>query len=165
MALFLLGLILSIPAAIVANILTPKVRSWYASRSLNNRQRKIERIQNELKSISDLRNGPVAEMTAYCTRLIIGTIGNFSFAVIFNVSFVAADTNSKALGKPFSAIVGLMGVITLWVAAYAGLKVQGRLMKIYKFSRYEVKVNRQLQELQRSSADSGLDSGDDTLAV
>jgi O-antigen/teichoic acid export membrane protein len=46
--LTIVGLILMFPAAIVANILTPKLQNWWAQRSLSSLKKRIDTIDKQL---------------------------------------------------------------------------------------------------------------------
>jgi hypothetical protein len=83
MILFLAGLILSIPVAIIANLCTPWVKTQYATRNSARRQKRINKITRDVARIELYRRAPVNQFVAYVTYRVIRAIGNFSFPVLF----------------------------------------------------------------------------------
>jgi hypothetical protein len=47
----ILALILAIPMAVLANMLTPRVQNWWASTSVKRRQKRIARLQGQLNAL------------------------------------------------------------------------------------------------------------------
>ena len=142
---FWVGLLLSIPMAIAANLVTPKIQRWLETSSKRRAIEKTNDLQAEYQRISDYVNNP-HEFTSYLLFVIIRTtlIGSV-VGIIVSLAYAAAQLSSTfyyrsnlggliyASAQIISIIGALMIVNTCRVAASTWYKVKN-------FDRYQQTV-------------------------
>lgn len=155
MTLFVLGLVLSIPVAVVANLCTPWVRTIYATRGAARKRKRIKRIKKDLKRVGHYRNCPANELTAYVATRIIRVVGNFCFPVIFlGAALFVKELSSTSKSGPVSfslsaevAVMLILSIISLFAAVFNGLNARRFFRSIYSFDSYRKDLEAQLERL------------------
>lgn len=147
MLLFFLGLIAAVPIGIAVNLCTPWVQARLAARSSRRRQRQLAQLHKEMALVAKYRDGKSNLTVAFGTRFLIETIGNFAFAVIFNV-VAAIALMSKGQNAAFFAFwFGIAGWVALVVAAAKAIRFEMFLRDIYDTERYDRKTRERLSKL------------------
>jgi hypothetical protein len=102
-----LALVLAVPLAVLANVLTPKVQSWYSTTSLNRVNKRLMQLTLRLKLSEELWTFTPAEWELYgegyrrLRATIFGIVGLFYFIAY---CFETADGIRHFLGGPIVKI-------------------------------------------------------------
>ena len=94
--------ILTIPLSIVANLLTPKLKDWWASRSINSLKVRIEDKKNEIFIIQGLVNNTKGLISFMFLRL---SFILFSIIVLIPIFYLLAGNGSNTIIKFTSLII------------------------------------------------------------
>jgi hypothetical protein len=177
-ALFLLGLLLSLPASILANIYTPRVQNWLAERSLVRSTRRVEALREEVALVTSYRQEP-----AKCQEFLLGTVLRAIYATsvggIVAVGFFIAGQASTAIVYPrfyvpytilrFSVsdlltmlgqLVGLLTALFLVRVCSSSLQVLNRVQNFTKYQKAVDAVLSKLEERQPATPSLEEDSND-----
>jgi hypothetical protein len=166
--LFILGLLLSIPLSIIANIYTPTVKNWLAKRSVTRAKSRVDQLTKELDLISLYRQdrGKLQELllsnilrAIYATSvggilaatlfLAAQTIQEVQYPYFFIPSTVARFTLSEALVTLGYSVIVLVALLTVRICTTA----LQTLNRVWSFESYERNTQAILEEL-RSKASS-----------
>lgn len=154
MILFILGLVLSIPLAVLANLCTPWIRIWFANRNASRRAKRIEKIKIEILEVSEYRNGSPILMIAYTGRGIIATIANFTAAVVSVVGFFIGWFASSSISilslsetSGVTLFFGILSIIIIPVSVYQASRFEASLDRVEHFDKYKLKIAKQLSKL------------------
>jgi hypothetical protein len=90
---FVLGLVLGIPLAILANLLTPRVQTWLAMQSERRKRVRIDHIYQDLAKGFILREDPSAAVGYIAPFLAILTIEAVLAASVLAISTVTAPNS------------------------------------------------------------------------
>lgn len=149
MLLFVLGLVASVPLAILANLVTPAVRDALAARLASRRQARVRELRKEMALIAEYRDGGNNRALAHLARQIIYTIGNFTLAVLLNVTAFVSIASPKASIQSGAGQLALLGFIMLLVSMSVAIRTETLCRKIYDvkwYGRYTARVLRKLGE-------------------
>jgi hypothetical protein len=147
MTLFVLGIIISIPAAILANILTPRVIAWFAIRNSNYKARKIYRLKREFEYISSRHMALPSEAAAFVAHRVLNSVMDFAFAIIANAFYLTAYARYIKTDPAFSGALAIVSIAAFFLAVYRISRTQRVLRYIYHFDKYKQRTERELQEL------------------
>lgn len=134
---FLLGLFLSLPLAITANILTPKFEKFLSQRNQKIPRRRLEKIKKEFSQIKDYTENRTL-LTEYLLVVLIKSIA-LGFLIIFWAQFFEFLRVS-----PFSTLFILLGSIAIANWNLDALKVYSN---VKNFDEYEKKRNENLIQI------------------
>jgi MFS family permease len=161
-ALFLLGLLLSLPASILANIYTPKIQNWLAERSIMRSAKRIDALREEIALVSSYREAPM-KFHEFLLGTVLRAIYITSVGGIVAAGFFIAGQASTAIVYPrfyipytllrFSVsdlltmmgqLVGLLTALFLVRICSSSLQV---LNRVRNFTRYRGSVEGVLNRL------------------
>jgi len=100
----ILALMLAVPLAVLANLLTPTIRDWYSTTSLNRLRRRITELDYKLGASLLQWTFTAAEWETYgqghrrAQSTSVGLSGLFS---LISTAFAIADEINRAHGSPF----------------------------------------------------------------
>jgi hypothetical protein len=130
--LALLALILMLPVAVLANLLTPMLKNWWAERSVASLKKRIEKLEKQLADYG--QNYPLLTPTEHhILRGIeaighLGTVGVQLTAIIIMVAvlvepltFITHDRLQLAFRMPLF-VLGLVAVLFSFVVEFIVLK-------------------------------------------
>jgi hypothetical protein len=149
MLLFLLGLLASVPLAILANMLTPRVTTAFAERSAKRRRARIAKIRREMARTSEYRDGPPGVVIAFLIKKLTVVVLFVGFSVIFNTAIGAVMLNQnpgRYLSGTQTAAV-FMGVVTLVIAEIRANDLVEQCRRIYNVEWYARRTARELRKL------------------
>lgn len=153
MTLFLLGLLLSVPLAIAANLLTPWVSTTLAQRSAKRRQQRIRTILKEYRQVTAYRNGTGNAWAARIAAEMVSSVLSLAVAVIFWAPAVA-----RFKPDPFAPYHvtwwNWTGFAVLAWASFACFRTMSMCARVYSPRWYERRTARQLRRLGAPPADS-----------
>jgi hypothetical protein len=148
MALFLLGLLASVPLAILANLLTPRVSTALAKRNTSRRQARIEKIHSQAELVEAYRDSPSLAVAAFARRLGF-CVSEWAAAVLLNVGSALFLMNPHDLGAAVNVWIW-MGFVVLVLAEHDVLGVVLLSKKITDAEWYAERTARQLRRLGES---------------
>jgi hypothetical protein len=151
MLLFLLGLVASVPLAVLANLLTPVVTTGLATHSARRRQTRIMKIRKEIARVERYRDGPVNMLVAYLAIRIIGVVGNFAFTVLFTVIGVGAILSQQQSAHAPGYATYICGLIGLAGSVYYSARIVRFCRKILNPKWYARLTTRELARLGEAS--------------
>jgi hypothetical protein len=89
------GLILMLPVAIVANILTPKLKNWWAERSITSTQKRIEALEKHLADcLSKYGQLSDGEDSILKGIVALGMFGVFSLTMVVGIFLEVVTRNN-----------------------------------------------------------------------
>jgi hypothetical protein len=145
--LFVLGLVASVPLAIVANLLTPRVATALAERNAERREERIRRLRREYAQVTAYRNGTSNMMAARIMSRILRALALFAFAVIFNLVTVVATLSQAPFPSSALALCAVCGVASVALATYESISAGNLCGKVYQPRLYEERTVYELGKL------------------
>lgn len=146
MILFVLGLVASVPLAILANIVTPYAQTAITNRSERRIEHRLAEIDKELKEIQSYRRSVYNEFIAYCSRKIIYFIVQFTLVGVVDILAVVAMANTNVTFK-LSTPLAIVAVVATFLAIMDAQRTISYIYKISNFDRYQEKVTQELAKL------------------
>ncbi|MDI9634515.1 hypothetical protein QQ054_02015 [Oscillatoria amoena NRMC-F 0135] len=126
---FILGLLLSLPLAIVANLLTPRIEAYWAKNNRRARQKQLEKIKQEYERLK-IFNEHRYLLTEYLLLTIAKTLALGAIVIFWNQMLT-----------PLSAIIGgilrILILISSLFIAMINLEAIETYQKIKDFTNYE----------------------------
>jgi hypothetical protein len=147
MTLFVLGIIFSIPAAILANVLTPRVIAWFTIRNSNYKARKIYRLKREFEYISSRHRALPSEAAAFAAYRVLNSVMDFALAIVANAFYLTAYSKFIKIDPAFSGVLAIISVAAFFLAIYRITRTQRVLRNIYHFDKYKQWTEHELQQL------------------
>ncbi|HEY0072141.1 MAG TPA: hypothetical protein VGE04_19435 [Chloroflexia bacterium] len=165
-----LGFLLSIPLAVVANLMTPSAKDWFAQRSKANARKRILKLQEELKEKSELYDQPTRMLTyvllflmAMVLGLFIGLLGTV-MAVLFYLNTIYKTLSGISLMPIFDADVEylrflqlaflLSGALLLFLDIYILVYVYRFTSDVLNFQKHKITLEKRISRLEQQAGGS-----------
>jgi len=141
---FWLGIIFAVPLAIVANLLTPRIQGWLASRGETKLAQRHSKLRSEYERVRELKKDHLAlnsflitavleaTFVSSCVGIVVGMIFGVKFLVGLGAVFVAA-------GQFFAA----SGAVVVAQICIEAIRISNRTRK---FQEYKQRVEQELGE-------------------
>jgi len=141
---FFLGLFLSFPLSIFANLLTPKIEKFLSSRSYKSKQKRIKKIKQEYQQVKQYYENRIM-LVEYLLINILKTIA-IGFLMIFFVTWFDSAFSSSILvilANSLSKILVMFGslVIVNWTTNALDIYA-----KVKRYNDYQKEVSDIIQE-------------------
>ena len=156
---FWIGLALSVPLAIIANLITPKIRNLLDTVDERKIKKKIQILESDLKTITNYKDNP-AEVSAYLLSIIIKTtfLGAFvgvitGTTVIFKQYFTVkifpnASLSVNDLFTFFIVIVSISSSLVIFKLCEEGIKTYNRYSN---FTEYSERVLKEIEQIKNGT--------------
>jgi hypothetical protein len=153
MTLFLVGLAVSIPAAIIANILTPWTKNKWGQRSSKRKVKRARQIIRMLQKVDRYR-AALNELIAYVAIRIIAIIVVLAYAVLFTV-LVTTGLGYSYYGRNIAwdvivTAIGLLAIVMLFLAVFTATSTRRLLRNIVNYETYRKHAELELEALDTS---------------
>jgi hypothetical protein len=161
MVLFLLGLAFTVPLAILANMLTPRAQTFWATYSYGRREKQIAKLCGEKKLLKHFSDDTV-ELTAFLAARLTFLMVYFSATIIVMVLAITV-LELESVNKIVRAIVAGIALVQFTYAALRGMRYRTWFDNISSYKEYEVKLDKQIEKLRSlgpANSPNTLDSGE-----
>ena len=159
MLLFLLGLVLSIPIAIVVNLLTPLLLARFDRRSAARRKRQVASIRDDLARMATLRSDPSAAVGNVGRRLL-PPLTTFAYTVLFNVVALVLGTQKGEAASVASYACAAVGFMLLIAAAVVTVRAAAFCRGLYDPAWHSQQAEKQLRRLGAEGTGEGRAPGE-----
>jgi hypothetical protein len=138
MTLFLLALILSIPLAIVSNLLTLRFQKLWARRNATKKKRRIDAILLQTHRVRNYHDGPSSELISYAVRQAVSLLVEFSYAILlFVVGLGLLDYNGPRRAPVLlDNIFSLLAGINVFAITLHAVAIMRFLERVYRYESY-----------------------------
>jgi hypothetical protein len=149
--IFLLGLLLAIPLSVLANILTPRIQTWFNKSIFSSRQRRMAEISNEYRFIKSFSENFGSQEATILHMFVRGIIG-LAFLVFAVGAVVAVMAFPLFPGNMFVSIVILI-VVLIFLASgllsclWPFIDVWAIMREVSEFEDYKMQTMERLREL------------------
>lgn len=113
MLLFAIGLLASIPLAVLANLLTPRIQTTIVGRNKKHQHKRIVKIRKEIAKVERYRTGTHGELLAYCAHQVVYCVMQFSLIVVVDVTVMAGLAVGSFTNTESNCITLLAMIVTL----------------------------------------------------
>jgi ABC-type transport system involved in cytochrome bd biosynthesis fused ATPase/permease subunit len=147
MTLFLLGLVFTIPLAILANMLTPRAQTLWATYSSSQRDKQIAKL-NEEKAMMKRFSEDASALTAFIAARLAFLMLFFSAVVIIMILAATVVQYQSINGTARVVILGLAFIMFTY-ASIRGMRYRTVFDNISSYKEYEAKIDKQIEDLQK----------------
>ncbi|MGI5224020.1 hypothetical protein [Actinoallomurus sp. CA-142502] len=161
MALFFLGLALSIPLSIISNIYTPRVQSWIANHSSSRAKKRLNLLADELHELNGLAQHREALNTRLISDVLKVTLISAITAIMSGIFFAIANSLTGPDGPHLMRIsnyritltsifatsgtlVGILGSVVVVIICLNSLRLRQR---VYSLKEYGTEVVAEMDSL------------------
>jgi len=141
---FLVGLVLAIPLAVVANLITPRVQGWIDKRSRRAMQKKSFRLQEEYLRIAQLRStreGLSEHLLTVLLRVaLVGALFGVVTSAVYALGYLFQMQYAFVAAAQVFAILGSLIVLGICTTAFK------EHAKVKNFVEYRDFVEKELGE-------------------
>ncbi len=131
------ALVLAIPLAIIANIITPKISDWVGRRNKENAEKRISDLKHQQKIISEYRKDS--------NKLL--AFGIISILRVLMIMVIVSITNSMFSIISIKLIVSLLDFVLYFIASVYVLKDMETAKNILCFEGFNDKIESRLKEI------------------
>jgi hypothetical protein len=155
----LLALFLTIPLAIIANVMTPGVQNWWGRRSAKSATQRFLKLSSELNMVQGYQRDKPTFITSIVVSATLRAFFNFLIYVAFMLAgiFVSIvrtnplETASQSTSFAFYVVVASSAYVFLWNAV-KDLRSTIRLHKnVTDFNAYKAKTEKEMIDLARKA--------------
>jgi hypothetical protein len=140
-----IGLFLSIPISIIANLLTPRIQNWLDKRAVSTRGKRLEQLKREHNHVVALRNDPsLLQLTV--SRAIVDALARLFFLV------VAFPILSSLLSDQSWGTV-ILGLFTLFALLFSDRlnDLVRNLTRLIEFDKYDRETAAKIAEFENNA--------------
>ena len=154
---WIISLLMAILLSIIANLVTPSIRNWYAKFSKKRSSARVEVLKSELEEISKYANSP-SELSLLVSYSILQVLVFFSIAsaiatLATTMPFMAENMSysTQFIMEIFSPLYYLLSSLFYLLGVFMAQKTLRIISRIRNFDKYKSNIEKSIISLEENS--------------